>query len=87
MTIPKKIIDKNIKNSTITRRINNAITRPILKLPIITVDSKSLRESKNVGETNKIKIDVIKLVNPQSISIKAVIYFELISCDFVTGKV
>ena len=87
MTIPKKIIERNIKNSTITSTMNSVKVKPTEKLPVKTDESKNPIVSKNVGETNMIKIDIIKHANPQSISVNAVIYFEFNNSFLVTGRV
>ena len=79
ITIPKKMIDKYIKNSTITRIMKSVSTKPTENLPLTTVDIKSFIVSKNVGEINIIKIEIITQAKPQSISIKVVKYFELMS--------
>ena len=81
------MIDRNIKNSMITRTINSVSVSPSEKLPFITVERKNFIESKNVGETNIIKIEITMQAKPQSISINAVKYFEFNSSFFVTGRV
>ena len=67
--------------------MNKAKTKPSEKPSEITLERKIFKVSKNVGETNIIKIEIIKQAKPQSISIRLVKYFELISSFFVTGRV
>ena len=81
------IIERNIKNSIITRVIISVIANPAEKFPEIRTDKNAPIESKKVGVMNMIRIDIIKHVNPQSISIRAVKYFEFKSWFFVTGRV
>ena len=85
--IPKKIIDKNIKNSTITRIMNSVRRSPSEKFPVTTDDRNNFNVSKNVGEIYIIIIETSKHANPEDTSIIAVKYFELISSFFVTGSV
>lgn len=86
-TIPKKIIERNIKNSTIINAMKSVNIKPTEKLPEIRLEIKNFIVSKNVGEMYIINIETIKQANPQSISINAVRYFELMSSFFVTGRV
>ena len=85
--IEKKIIDKNIRNSTIISIINKAINKATENSPIIIVDNKSFKVSKNVGEINIISRDTTMVIKPSKVSISAVIYFELRIWFLVTGSV
>ena len=78
-TMLKYMIERNIKNSTITRIINNVSNNPTEKFPATRVESIIFMFVKNVGEAKIIKIETIKLANPQSNSIIPVKYLELIS--------
>ena len=86
-TIEKKIIDKNIKNSIMIRTMNKVKIKTSEKFPDIRLERKIFKVSKNVGETNIIKIEIIRQAKAQRISIRLVKYFELISSFFVTGRV
>ena len=69
------------------RTMNKVKTKTSEKFPDIRLERKIFKVSKNVGETNIIKIEIIKQAKPQRISIRLVKYFELISSFFVTGRV
>ena len=87
ITIEKSIIEINIKNSTITRITNNVNDNPIEIFSVTSVENKNLIVAVKFGPTYIIKSEITKLANPVKISINAVIYFEFMSCFFVTGRV
>ena len=74
--MPKKIIERNIKNSITIRIIINVRVKPTEKVPVIMVERMNFIVSKNVGDMNKMNSDIIKQAKPQIISINAVKYFE-----------
>lgn len=78
-TIEKLMIERNIKNSTMTKMIKREITKINEKFPVMTVEIKSFKTSVNPGRAYMIKIETMIVANPASISINAVKYFELIS--------
>ena len=73
------MIERNIKNSMITKTIKRKITNSNEKFPVIAVEIKSFKMLVNPGRAYMIKIDKMIVANPASISINAVKYFESIS--------
>lgn len=87
ITIEKKIIDINIKNSTTTSNIKSVKTQNKENSPTITVDNNNLSVVKNVGDENIISREITRQMNPNIISIIAVKNFDVIIWFFVTGRV
>ena len=81
------MIERNIKNSTMTKMIKREITKINEKFPVITVEIKSFKTSVNPGRAYMIKIETMIVANAASISINAVKNLELINEFFVTGRV
>jgi hypothetical protein len=78
-TIEKSIIERNIKNSTITKTTKRIRTKTIEKLPEMAEETKSFSMLINPGPAYEIKSETTKVAKAASISINAVKYFELIS--------
>ena len=78
-TIEKFMIERNIKNSTITKITNKASVNIIEIFPVNAVDNKSFKTFINPGFAYIIKIETIRLANAITISISAVKNFEFMS--------
>ena len=78
-TIEKFMIERNIKNSTITKITNKASVNIIEIFPVNAVDNKSFKTFINPGFAYIIKIETIRLANAITISINAVKNFEFMS--------
>ena len=79
MTIEKKIIEINIKNSTITNKINNSNVNPTEILPDTTIVINNPKFSNIFGDAKVINNETIIHTNPKVISIIAVKNFEVIN--------
>ena len=69
ITTEKKIIERYIKNSIIMRIITTAKKTDTDKLPVTIVEINNCNVSNNVGEANIIRSEIIKVPNPNNISI------------------
>ena len=83
----QKIIEINIKNSTITNKTNKQSIKDVGMLPDVIVEIKNSKLVKNFGEANIINKETIRVKKPKTISITEVKNLELNNWFFVTGKV
>ena len=74
--IEKKMIEINIKNSTITSKTKRLKTQNKENSPIIIVERNNLMVEKKVFEANLIKRETTTQIKPKIISMSAVKNFE-----------